>query len=334
MYIRPRASSRLRHTPTRSSPRRRASTPGSGPRATSPTRTVSSTLPPRRRTCWVQAWVDEGYPAIACHQRPEEHPLNADSELAKKYPLASVQRKTRSQVHTTFKNLETMLCMDGRKPNIYINTEDAADRGIAEGDEVTAFNDRGEHTGLARVTDHLKKGVVVLENGWEDTTASSSSNVTSNKWPTLGTIHCCNSTLVEREEGGVNYDSGILCQLRRLLRLQELPGGLRHRRGADSRRVRSSRAPDLTLRRLVAMPSCPWLAITATNRLAWRTAPWAPIRRWTTVWWCRTTIRASVARPASRPAPSTRLPTTRRPPRPTSATGAPFARLAERCRSA
>ena len=122
-------------------------------------------------------------------------------ELAKKYPLASVQRKTRSQVHTTFKNLETMLCMDGRKPNIYINTEDAADRGIAEGDEVTAFNDRGEHTGLARVTDHLKKGVVVLENGWEDTTASSSSNVTSNKWPTLGTIHCCNSTLVEVKKG-------------------------------------------------------------------------------------------------------------------------------------
>ncbi len=104
-------------------------------------------------------------------------------------------------MHTTFKNLETMLCMDGRKPNIYINTEDAADRGIAEGDEVTAFNDRGEHTGLARVTDHLKKGVVVLENGWEDTTASSSSNVTSNKWPTLGTIHCCNSTLVEVKKG-------------------------------------------------------------------------------------------------------------------------------------
>lgn len=157
--------------------------------------------PTKKAHLWVQAWVDEGYPAIACHQRPEEHPLNADSELAKKYPLASVQRKTRSQVHTTFKNLETMLCMDGHKPNIYINTEDAADRGIVEGDEVTAYNDRGEHTGLARVTDHLKKGVVVLENGWEDTTASSSSNVTSNKWPTLGTIHCCNSTLVEVKKG-------------------------------------------------------------------------------------------------------------------------------------
>ena len=75
------------------------------------------------------------------------------------------------------------------------------DGGVVEGDEVTAYNDRGEHTGLARVTDHLKKGVVVLENGWEDTTASSSSNVTSNKWPTLGTIHCCNSTLVEVKKG-------------------------------------------------------------------------------------------------------------------------------------
>lgn len=74
-----------------------------------------------------------GLPAIACHQRPEEHPLNADSELRPRNTRwPRLQRKTRSQVHTTFKNLETMLCMDGHKPNIYINTEDAADRGHAE----------------------------------------------------------------------------------------------------------------------------------------------------------------------------------------------------------
>lgn len=142
---------------------------------------------------WVQSWVDAGYPGIACHQRPVEHALNADT-----YPLAAVQRKTRHQVHTTFNNLETMLSMDGHQPIIRINVEDAEERGIADGDQVTAFNDRGEHSGIARVTDHVKKGVVVLQNGWNDVTASSSSSaVTNNAWPTLGTIHCCNSTLVD-----------------------------------------------------------------------------------------------------------------------------------------
>ena len=150
---------------------------------------------------WVQAWVDEGFPPIACHQRPVEHPLNTDSELAQKYPLAAVQRKTRHEVHTTFNNLETLLSLDGHKPTITINDEDAQERGISQGDSVVAYNDRGEHSGVAYVTDHVKKGVVVLENGWDDTTASPSSNVTNNAWPTLGTIHCCNSTLVEVKKG-------------------------------------------------------------------------------------------------------------------------------------
>lgn len=118
-----------------------------------------------------------------------------------KYPLASVQRKTRNQVHTTFKNLETMLCMDGHKPTITINAEDAAERGIATGDAVTAFNDRGEHYGVAYVTTHLKKGVVVLENGWDDAWATSSSNLTNNAYPTLGSVHCCNSTMIDVKKG-------------------------------------------------------------------------------------------------------------------------------------
>lgn len=149
---------------------------------------------------WVQTWVDEGYPGIACHQRPVEHPLNTDG-LAAAYPLAAVQRKTRNQVHTIFKNLETMLDLDGHEPTITINPVDAEARGIAQGDHVVAYNDRGEHAGRAYVTDHVKQGVVVLEDGWDDTTASPSSNVTNNAWPTLGTIHCCNSTLVEVKKG-------------------------------------------------------------------------------------------------------------------------------------
>lgn len=149
---------------------------------------------------WVQQWVDEGFPPIACHQRPAEHPLNTDG-LAKQYPLAAVQRKTRHQVHTIFNNLETMLSMDGRKPIIVIHPEDAAARSIAMGDDITVFNDRGEHSGVALVTDHVKQGVVVLQNGWDDTTATPTSNVTNNAWPTLGTIHCCNSTLVDVKKG-------------------------------------------------------------------------------------------------------------------------------------
>ena len=151
---------------------------------------------------WVQQWVDEGYPGIACHQRPAEHPLNADG-LAAQYPLAAVQRKLRTSVHTIFKNLDAMLELDGHEPHIYLHTADAEARGIKDGDAVVAYNDRGEHAGKAFVTDHVKQGVVVLENGWDDAVneTGSSSHVTSNAYPVLGTTHCCNSTLVEVKKG-------------------------------------------------------------------------------------------------------------------------------------
>ena len=93
---------------------------------------------------WVQKWVDEGFPPIACHQRPAEHPLNAEG-LAAKYPLAAVQRKLRTSVHTIFKNLDTMLDLDGHEPHVYLHPADAEARGIKHGDAVAAYNDRGEH---------------------------------------------------------------------------------------------------------------------------------------------------------------------------------------------
>ena len=150
----------------------------------------------------MQKWVGEGFPPIACHQRPAEHPLNAEG-LAAKYPLAAVQRKLRTSVHTIFKNLDTMLDLDGHEPHVYLHPADAEARGIKHGDAVAAYNDRGEHAGTAFVTDHVKQGVVVLENGWDDAVneTGSSSHVTSNAYPVLGTTHCCNSTLVEVKKG-------------------------------------------------------------------------------------------------------------------------------------
>lgn len=149
---------------------------------------------------WVKEWVDQGFPPIACHQRPVEHPLNTDG-MAAKYPLAAVQRKLHTSVHSIFKNLDTMQSLEGHKPHIYMHPEDASARSIANGDDVTVYNDRGEHYGVAVVTDHVKKGVVVLENGWDDTTATPSANVTSNAYPMLYTTHCCNSTLIEVKKG-------------------------------------------------------------------------------------------------------------------------------------
>ncbi len=148
---------------------------------------------------FVTRWENQGFPPIPEYRRAEESILNAD-----KYPLAAVQRKTYRTIHTTFSQLETLQKMFDDRPPAIINTEDAQDRGIANGDIVTVFNDRGEHVCRAKVNDRVKKGVIVLENGWQDGVGidgTSSSNVTNNAFPTLGTIHTCNSTLVDVRKG-------------------------------------------------------------------------------------------------------------------------------------
>ncbi|WMC11870.1 trimethylamine-N-oxide reductase TorA [Oceanimonas pelagia] len=54
--------------------------------------------------------------------------------------------------------------VQGREP-IYINPEDAAARGIADGDLVRVFNGRGQLLAGARVSDHFPPGVVRIHEG-------------------------------------------------------------------------------------------------------------------------------------------------------------------------
>ena len=145
---------------------------------------------------WVGAWKKEGFNPICSYARSEEDARNGD-ELAAKYPLFSVQRKTYRSVHSTFNNLEWMDEVCDRKPVVLLNEADAEARGIADGDAVVVFNDRGEHRGVAEVNDRIKVGVVGLQNGWWEQQGGSSSYVTNDKWKTLGGTHCCNQTLVD-----------------------------------------------------------------------------------------------------------------------------------------
>ncbi len=145
---------------------------------------------------WVASWKEEGFNPIASYARAEEDARN-DNELASKYPLFSVQRKTYRSVHSTFNNLEWMDEVCDTQPVILMNSEDADARGIADGDAVVVYNDRGEHHGIAEVGSRIKQGVVGLQNGWWEQQGGSSSYVTNDKWKTLGGTHCCNQTLVE-----------------------------------------------------------------------------------------------------------------------------------------
>ena len=55
---------------------------------------------------------------------------------------------------------------EAKEPGLEIHPGDAAARGIANGDAVRIFNDRGSLTARARVSDKAREGVVVALSVW------------------------------------------------------------------------------------------------------------------------------------------------------------------------
>ena len=101
------------------------------------------------------------------------------------------------EVHSSFANLETMLAAGSGVAKAIVNSADAAARGIADGDDIVVYNDRGEHRCLAIVTDDIMPGVMCLENGHWEQHGGSSSYVNNDAPGLLAGEHCCNETLVE-----------------------------------------------------------------------------------------------------------------------------------------
>jgi anaerobic selenocysteine-containing dehydrogenase len=85
--------------------------------------------------------------------------------LAERYPLAFISPPVRNFLNSSFANLPAFLA-DEKTPHLDIHPDDAAARGIATGDPVRVFNDRGSLVATARVTDRARPGVVVAPSVW------------------------------------------------------------------------------------------------------------------------------------------------------------------------
>ena len=99
---------------------------------------------------------------VAVHYEPYE---SARSEKAAQYPLVFMNARTVYTTHSQHVNLQWIREV-APEPWIEISTADANDRGIATGDVVRVFNDRGEYKVKALVTEEIKPGCVNQRQGW------------------------------------------------------------------------------------------------------------------------------------------------------------------------
>lgn len=83
--------------------------------------------------------------------------------LKKKYPLQCFGWHYKASAHSTYHNVAWL--QEAQKVSLWINSKDAQERGINDGDRVRVFNDRGELEVEAKVTARIIPGVVAMPQG-------------------------------------------------------------------------------------------------------------------------------------------------------------------------
>ena len=84
---------------------------------------------------------------------------------AARFPLSLNSPPERNFLNSTFANLERFT-VPLQEPSIVIHPEDAARRGVADGDAVRVFNDRGSVRLRASVSDKSRPGTVTALSVW------------------------------------------------------------------------------------------------------------------------------------------------------------------------
>lgn len=154
--------------------------------------------PTQKGMFYVEPWHKLGLKPVLTYVRSKEMP-GGESPLAAKYPLQVTHRKVIRNIHTSHQNNVWLKAMFTGEPLVWINPRDAQKRGIADGDMIELWNDRGTYKGRALVTDSIIEGAVSLENGWWHGVGgfSSSSVLTNDTVEALGNGTSINSTLVD-----------------------------------------------------------------------------------------------------------------------------------------
>jgi anaerobic selenocysteine-containing dehydrogenase len=133
---------------------------------------------------------------------PPAESAASNPALARRFPLSFLSPPRRNFLNSSFANLPRF--REGDKPaELELHADDAAARGIRDGDRVRVFNDRGSFAAVARVNGKPRRGVVVALSVWWRKFAPDGRNandVTSQRTADLGGAATFYDCLVEVEK--------------------------------------------------------------------------------------------------------------------------------------
>ncbi|WP_062285328.1 molybdopterin-dependent oxidoreductase [Neomoorella mulderi] len=104
---------------------------------------------------------------LPVHKPPfveSEYALNPGTKG--KYQFAFITRNSLYRIHSNHSNNIWMNELQDNRPKVFLNPEDAAEKGIKEGDLVEVYNDRGKVRGYAVLDPGQGRKIIVFEQGW------------------------------------------------------------------------------------------------------------------------------------------------------------------------
>ena len=84
-----------------------------------------------------------------------------------RYPLTMLMGHARHGIHSMWRDDPFLLSLQRGEPDIYVSVEDAATRGITDGDLIRVFNNAGHFIAIAHVSSSMQPGVTFMYHGWD-----------------------------------------------------------------------------------------------------------------------------------------------------------------------
>ena len=133
---------------------------------------------------------------------PSRESPQTNPGLASRYPLNIVSPKSHGFLNSCYANMTQKLKGQGEQ-FVLINAIDADARGIAAGDTVRVFNDRGEFEGQAQITADVNPGIIVATLGyWRQLNRGTVNVISSAEFVNMGHAPSFSDNLVEVARAG------------------------------------------------------------------------------------------------------------------------------------
>ena len=83
------------------------------------------------------------------------------------FPLRMMMGHARHGIHSTWRDDSFLLSLQRGEPDIYVNPDDAINRGVEDGDMIRIYNTAGEFFAMAHVSSGIQPGMLFMYHGWD-----------------------------------------------------------------------------------------------------------------------------------------------------------------------